>query len=155
MNTTRRTLLALTVPALALAACTGATVASLASDVQLVDSGAQSLASAIIKVADVPTALATQIEGYLATINTGATAVAATGTTGATTVVQQIVAAVKALVPIVMPLIPGGSALEPVANALLSMVPTLLAEVGISGAAGLTPLYTPEQARLILRAAAK
>jgi len=155
MNTTRRTLLALSVPALAVAACAGTTVASLASDVQLVDGGAQSLAAAIMKVANVPTDLATQIEGYLTTISTGATAVATTSTAGATTAVQQIVAAVQALVPVVMPLIPGGSALQPVANALLSMVPTLLAYVGVLGAATAVPVYTPDQARLILRTAAK
>jgi hypothetical protein len=54
-----------------------------------------------------------------------------------------------------MPLIPGGSPLEPVANALLSLVPALLAYIGISGASAAVPVYTPDQARLILRAAMK
>jgi hypothetical protein len=155
MNTTRRTLLALSVSGLALAACAGTTVATLASDVQLVDSGAGSLASAVMQLAGVPAATITQIQGYLAIIDTGAAAIAATGTTGATTIVQQIVAALKALVPVVMPLIPGGSPLEPVANALLSLVPALLAYIGISGASAAVPVYTPDQARLILRAAMK
>jgi len=154
MNTTRRTLLALSVPALALAACAGTTVASLASDVQLVDSGASALASAVMQLAGVPAATVTQIQGYLATINTGAAAVQA-GTANDATIVQQVVGAVQALVPVVLPLLPGGSAFVPVANALLSMAPALLAWVGISGAPAVAAAYTPDQARLILRAAAK
>ena len=44
---------------------------------------------------------------------------------------------------------------EPVADALLSMVPALLAYVGITGASATAPKYTPDQARQILCAVAK
>jgi hypothetical protein len=157
----RRALLALSVAPLALAGCAtlasfttapGAATATLASDVALVVSGAEALASAVAGIAGVPPATLADVQTYLAKIHDGAAAIAA-GTGNATTTTQTIVAALKALAPIALAFVPGGSALVPVANAVLSMVPVLLNYVGVTGATGAVPVYTPESARTVLHAA--
>jgi hypothetical protein len=148
----RRSILA-AIPAAAVIGCAGVTTATLASDAQLVLAGAQSLGDAVMAIANVPAATVSQVNSDIATVTQGCQAIAA-GTANDSTVVPEVVDAIKAVVPIVLPLLPNGSALVPVANALLAMVPALLAYVGVSGAAvGVVPVYTPDQARLILRAA--
>jgi hypothetical protein len=161
----RRSILAATAcaPVGAIVGCKNVpAVPTLASDAQLVLSGAQALGDAVMQLANVPAVTVTTVNNYVATITKGCQAVAA-GTPGAAgSAVSQVVSAIQAVVPIALPLLPGGSALVPVANALLSMVQPLLAYVGISGASAAVPaddaksvaaVYTPDQARLILRTA--
>jgi len=130
---------------------TPTSAATLAGDVQLVDAGAQALAGAILQIAGVPAATVAQVQGYLTKIDTAAAAVQA-GTANNTTLVQDITGTLKVLVPIALTFLPGASPFIPVANAALSMIPALLAWVGLTGASGVVPVYSPDNARLLLRA---
>ena len=143
---------AICAPLLAAGTCTGPTSAStLAGDVMLVNAGAQALGGAIMQLANVPAATVVQVQGYMAQIDAAAKAVQA-GTAGQTGTVTQIVSTLKVLVPIALTFIPGASPFVPVAQALLAMVPTLLTWVGVTGASGVVPAYSPDSARLLLRA---
>jgi len=64
--------------------------------------------------------------------------------------VQEIAATVRALAPIVLAYVPNGSAWVPVVDAATSLLPTVLAYVGIAGASATAPVYVPNAARLIL-----
>jgi hypothetical protein len=152
---TRRSILAMAGAAVALSAC-GTTITSsqLATDVQLIASGLSSAITAIAAIPGVPAATVTQLQGYLATIKTDAGQVAAATASAGTNVVQEIASTVQTVAGIALPLIPGGSAIVPIINAAISLLPTILAAAGVTSATKTSPVYSPEQARLILRAAA-
>ena len=78
-----------------------------------------------------------------------ASAVAASAPAGS--VVQQVITAVQALVPLAAPLLPAGSVWGPLLQAALSLVPEIAAAAGLTGAATVpAPKYTPAQARALL-----
>ncbi len=129
--------------------CTSMPVSALATDVQLIASGTASLVEAVSTLPSVPADKVAQLQGYLATIQADAQAVAA-GTADATGRVQEIAATVRALAPIVLAYVPNGSAWVPVVDAATSLLPTVLAYVGIAGASATAPVYVPNAARLIL-----
>ena len=161
MNISRRTLGCISTAAIlaaaGVAACsTSTTTASqVATDVSLIASGLSSAITAIAAIPGVPATIVTQLQGYLATIKTDAEQVAtATATASAdANIVQEIASTVQTVADIALPLIPGGSAIVLIINAAISLLPTILAVVGVTSATRMLPVYTPDQARLILRAA--
>jgi phage-related protein len=142
--------------AVALAACgtTSTTASQLATDVSLIACGLASAITAIAAIPGVPAATVTQLQGYLTTIKTDAAAVAAATPGAGAATVQEIASTVQTVADIALPLIPGGSAIVPIVNAAVSLLPTILAAAGVTGATKTPPVYTPDQARLILRALA-
>jgi|GEM_PF-3443728 hypothetical protein len=151
---TRRSILAMAGAAVTLTACgtTTITASQLATDAQLIASGLASAITAIAAISSVPAATVTQLQGYLATIKADAATVAAAS--AGTSVVQEIASTVQTVADIALPLIPGGSAIVSIVNAAVSLLPTILAAAGVTSAAKTSPIYSPEQARLILRGAA-
>ncbi len=148
----RRELLSIVplIAALNLTGCSGtATPTQLATDVNLIASGLSSVVASISQLPGVSTTVVTQLQADLATIQADAAKVASTAQSS---VVQEIGQVVQAVAAIVLPLIPGGSALAATVQAAVSLLPTVLAAAGVAGAAVTTP-FTPEQARLILAAA--
>jgi hypothetical protein len=150
----RRTLLgaAAFLPAAALLACGTQTPSQLAIDVNLIASG---LAAAIVdikQIPGVPTADLTQLESYLAIIQADAAKVASATAVPATSTVQEISQVVQALASVALPLIPAGSVIQAIILAAVSLLPVILAAVGVSGA-GIPAKYPPGQARAILVAA--
>ena len=150
----RRTLLATTllIP-LGLGACASTTPSQLATDVALIASGLGAAIAAIAAIPGVPVATVKQLQGYLATIQADAKAVAAATATVATGTVQEIASVVQALAPIALSFVPGGSAVWSIVNSALSLLPSVLAAVGVSGASPVKAVYSPDGARLVLRAA--
>jgi hypothetical protein len=136
-----------------LAGCANATPSQLATDVQLIASGLAAAIAAVAAVPGVPAVTMNQLQGYLTTIQTDAKAVAAATATAATGTVQEIVSAVQALAPIALSFVPGGSTVWSIVNSALSLLPSLLAAIGVVGAPMAKAVYTPDSARLILRAA--
>ena len=154
MHPTRRSLLSASAAmALVATGCAAPTAAELANDVRLIASGLASALSAVGNMTDIPAATQTMLQGYLSIIQTDAGQVAQ-ATANAVGPVQEIAQAVQAIAAIVLPLIPGAAAVVPIINAAMSLLPAILAAVGVSGASVGVPVYTPDQARLILRAAA-
>jgi hypothetical protein len=164
----RRALLSASVlvPAALLAACGTPTPATpvtppinpIATDTNLIAGGISAvIASITASAGSTPSANVVKLQGYLTTIQTDAAQVAAATATPATSVISEIAQTVQAIAPIALSLIPGGSALVDVVNAALSLLPSLLSAVGLSAAtAGAkAPIYTPDQARLILAAHAQ
>jgi hypothetical protein len=143
--------------AVALAACGAAdtTATQLATDVSLIASGLSSAIISIGAIPGVPAAIVTQLHSYLTTITNDAAQVAAFASGADTSTVQEIVSSVQTVADITLPLIPGGSTIVPVINAAVSLLPAILAVVGITSATTTRPVYTADQARLILRAAAR
>jgi hypothetical protein len=139
----------------AVAACsTPPTPSQLATDTSLIASGLSAAIASIAAIPGVSPATVSQLQGYLATIEADATTVAAATVTTPTNIVEEIAQTVQAVASVALPLIPGGTSLVALINAAVSLVPTILAAVGVSGAAPAGPLpYTPAQARLILAAA--
>ena len=136
------------------------TVSAAATDANLIATG---LASAITAIQALPSlstgqqATLVQLQGYLATIQADAKAIAATPTTSTA---QEIVSVVTELAPLALSFVPGGSAIAAIVQAALALAPSLLTDLGVSGtaltahAASGAPFYTPDTARLILRGAA-
>ncbi len=109
------------------------------------------MVASVAAIPVVDSAKVAQLKGYLATIKADAAQVAAATATPAVGIVQEIVQAVQAVAPIALSLVPGGFTLVPVINAAVSLAPELLAAVGIVGAvSGPVPVYSADQARLIL-----
>jgi hypothetical protein len=150
----RRSLLttAAFMPAAALLACGTQTVSQIATDVNLIASGLAAAVANIKQIRGVPIAVLTQLEFYLVTIQTDAAKVASATSTPATSVVQEISQVVQALASIALPLIPAGSVIQATIQAALSLLPVILAAVGVSGA-HVSARYRPDQARAILAAA--
>jgi hypothetical protein len=150
----RRTLLcaAAFVPALGLLACGSQTASQLATDVQLIAAGLTAAIADIKQVPGVSSAAVIQLDDDLATIQADAAKVATSVATPATSTVQEIGQVVQAVAAVVLPLVPAGSVIEATIQAAVSLLPVVLAAVGVSGA-GVPAKYEPEQARLILAAA--
>jgi hypothetical protein len=149
----RRTLLfaSAIVPAVAIVGCEVQTASQIASDVNLIASGLSAVMAEIKLLPDIPAADVTQLDFYVATIQAGAAKVASTVSTPATSTIQEIAQVVQALASVALPLVPGGSAIEVAIQAALSLLPVILAAVGVSGA-GLPTKYQPSHARAILAA---
>ncbi len=149
----RRTLLfaSAIVPAVAIVGCEVQTASQIASDVQLIASGLTAAMAEIKLLPGIPAADITQLDFYLATIQAGAAKVAAATSTPATSTIQEIAQVVQALASVALPLLPGGSAIEVAIQAALSLLPVILAAVGVSGA-GIATKYQPSHARAILAA---
>nr|WP_294522993.1 hypothetical protein [uncultured Rhodopila sp.] len=149
----RRTLLCTTVlvPAIALVGCQVQTASQIASDVKLIASGLTAATADIKLLPGIPSAAVTQLDFYLATIQAGAAKVASATATPAASTIQEITQVVQALASVALPLVPAGSVIEAAIQAALSLLPVILAAVGVSGA-GMQPKYQPSQARAILAA---
>jgi hypothetical protein len=132
------------------------TVNAAATDANLIATG---LASAIASIQALPSLTAgqqatlVQLQGYLATIQKDAAAIAATPSTSTA---QEIVSVVQELAPLALSFVPGGSAVAAIVQAALSLAPALLADLGVAGEAmnAAPATYAPDTARLILRGAA-
>lgn len=152
----RRPLLGLlTMGTLAACATPGATTPTqLATDVNLIASGLSAAIASVAAIPGVSAAAVTQLQGYLATIQADAKTVAAATVTTPTSTVQEVAQAVQAVASVALPLIPGGSTVLALIQAAISLLPSILAAIGVSGAAPATPpVYSPAQARLILASA--
>jgi hypothetical protein len=149
----RRTLLCATafVPALSLIGCGGQTASQIAADVNLIAGGLSAAVPQIEQIPGVASAVLTQIEAYLATIQADAAKVAGATTTPPTSIVQEIGQVVQALASVVLPLVPAGSVIEVTIEAAVSLLPVILAAAGVSGA-GVPVKYRPARARAILAA---
>jgi hypothetical protein len=149
----RRTLLCATafVPALGLIGCGGQTASQIAADVNLIASGLTAAIAQIGQIPGVPSVATAQIDFYLATIQADAAKIAGATSTPAASSVQEVGQVVQALASVVLPLVPAGSVIEATVKAAVSLLPVILAAVGVSGA-GVPAKYRPEQARAILAA---
>ncbi len=154
----KRRLLLSTVPAALMAACTPTsttpTVSQLASDASLIASGMAAVVTALQSQPGIPAATLVQLQGYLATLQKDAAAVAAATATPATSTVQEIAQIVQTVAPIALSFVPGGGAVAAIVQAAVALLPAITAAIGVAGAPlGAAPVYAPDQARLILRAA--
>ncbi|PPQ27079.1 hypothetical protein [Rhodopila globiformis] len=151
----RRTLLGIAalLPAATLFACGTQTPSQIATDVNLIAAGLATTVNSIRQIPGVPTAAVTQIEQYLTTIQADAAQVASATATPATSTVQEISQVVQALASVALPLVPAGSVMQATIQAAVSLLPVILAAVGVSGA-GVPVTFLPSQARTILAAAA-
>nr|WP_294511936.1 hypothetical protein [uncultured Rhodopila sp.] len=149
----RRTLLCTTalVPAIALVGCQAQTASQIASDVKLIASGLTAAMADIKLLPGVPGAAVTQLDFYLATIQAGAAKVASATSVSTASTVQEIAQVVQAIASVALPLVPAGSVIEAAIQAALSLLPAILAAVGVAGASVRTK-YQPAQARAILAA---
>jgi hypothetical protein len=148
----RRTLLAAT-PA-ALAGCaTLNSPSGLASDVQLVSAGVAAAVQQIAAIPGVASSLVTKIQADALIVSADAAKIAAAAA-AASGLVPQIAAAVNEIAALVLPLFPATQPFVPLINGALSLLPVILAAAGVSGATPAAPVYTPDEARLILRGAA-
>ncbi len=121
----------------------------LASDVNLIVTGLTAAVASIKQIPGVPAPAVMQLQLYLTKIQADAQQIVATP---APSTVQEIGQVVQDVAAIALPLIPGGSVVEATVQAAVSLLPTLMAAIGVSGAA-LSTKYDPDQARLILAAA--
>ena len=149
----RRTLLCATAiaPIVALVGCQAQTASRIASDVSLIASGLTAAMAEIKLLPGIPAADLTRLDFYLATIQADAAKVASATSTPATSTIQEIAQVVQALASVALPLLPGGSVIEAAIQAALSLLPVLLAAVGVSGA-GVPAKYQHSRARAILAA---
>ncbi|WP_428486006.1 hypothetical protein [Rhodopila sp.] len=139
-------------PAASLMACATQAPSQLATDVTLIASGLTAAIAQIKQIPAVPSATVTQLDAYLAAVQADAAQVAGATSAPATSTVQQIAQVVQAVASTVLPLVPGGSVVEATVQAAVSLLPAVMAEIGVSGATA--PMkFTPDQARLILAAA--
>ena len=163
MNISRRALGGISTAAILAAAGACSTITTAVSqgamDAELIASGIGAALAAVKAISGASSTLIDQLQGYVTTIQEDATAIAtATASTGAN-LAQFIEAAVKAAAPLLLSLIPGGSALAstitPLVNAAVSLVSSLLSEYGVTSeiVTSEMPKYTPAEARLILRGA--
>ena len=159
MNPTRRSLL-LATALLPVAGCAtlenmlGVTPAQWATDLSLA-AGWMPQIVAVLKAVGVRQATLDQITAWAATIKADAAAVAtATATvvagTSSATYVQEAMQTLSAIAGVVMPLLPGGSALVIVVQAFLGLVPELAAALGLTSAPLIAPPMTVAAARAVL-----
>lgn len=142
--------------ALPLAGCSTSAVpapSQLATDVGLVASGLASVVAAIAALPGVSAATVAQVQGYIATIQADAAQVAAATANVGTSVVQEIATTVSAVAGVVLPLFPATAGIAAIVQAAMSLLPTIMAAVGITSAPSTPPVYMADQARLILRSA--
>ncbi len=149
----RRSVLLSAVPA-ALAGCSlmPRTPAEAATDVQLIAAGVAAVAQDVAKAPNVPQATLVRVQADALTVSQAAAKVAQASAISAT-LAQQIAAAVQEIAALVLPLFPATAPFVPLINAALSLLPTILAAAGVTGAPAAHPVYTPAEARLILRGA--
>jgi hypothetical protein len=150
----RRTLLgaAALLPAAALLACGTQTPSQIATDVNLIASGLAAAIASIRQIPGVPAAALAQLESYLVIIQADAAKVASATATPATSTVQEISQVVQAIALVALPRVPAGSVTQATIQAAVSLLPVILAAVGVSGT-GISVKYPPSQARAILVAA--
>jgi hypothetical protein len=149
----RRTLLgaAALLPPAAMLACGTQTPPQITTDVNLIASGLTAAIASIKQISDVPAAALAQLESYLAIIQADVAKVASANATPATSTVREISQAVQAIASVALPLVPAGSVAQAAIQAAVSLLPVILAAVGVSGA-GVPVEYRPSQARAILAA---
>lgn len=137
------------------AACTGTTASQLVIDIQTIDAGLATLpallAAAGVKVS---AAVQAQINTALTDIDNQAQSIAAALTTPGVSA-QAVVADIKLIAALVTPFFPQAATIVPLVEAAVSLIGTLLSLAGVTGAAPAPPAkYSPDAARVILRAAA-
>jgi hypothetical protein len=147
MTISRRGLLVAGVSTIAMIGCTTTpTVSTIVSDTALVENG---VATAVAFLQTLPTlagslTLAT-ITKDLAEVESATTAIASVATTSTGLLAQQIASAVAEFAPIALSFIPGGSVVIGIVNAVVSLIPGILAFAGVAGA----PFKAPEKATLM------
>jgi hypothetical protein len=152
MTITRRIVLASAPAALAGCSLVPNSPSQFATDVQLVAAGVSAAAQQIAAIPGVAVSVVTKVQAdALIVANDAAKIATATGAVAG--LAQQIAVAVQGIADIVLPMFPATSPFVPLINAAISLLPTILAAAGVKGAKLATAVYTPEQARLILRAA--
>lgn len=93
-----------------------------------------------------------QIQAEIATIKADSAQIAAAASPDAGTI-KQISAAVGVVAALVAPFFPAAPTVGMVVQAALSLLPVILAAIGVTGAS--EGKFTPDEARLILRGAAE
>jgi hypothetical protein len=142
-----------TIPLLALAMC-ATTPAQIATDVNLEATAASAILTAVQALPGVSSDVIVRVQGYVTKIQANAALVAATSVAPSTSTVTAITQDIQAVASIVLPLLPGGSAILALVQATTSLLPTILKEAGITGAASaVTPVYEPDEARRIMAGA--
>ena len=155
MNIKRRSLLvgtALVLP-FGLAGCAGSatpTVSSVATDANLIATGLLAVDADLKSIVPpIATATLNTIAGYLTTVQADAATIASQTTSTTSTVASEFLTVVKDVVPIVAGLFPGGGTVVDIAEAALSLLPSVATVFGLTAAApgAPPPRYTADEAR--------
>lgn len=131
-----------------LASC-GQTTSQIAADVSAISTAFTKGLPSLLSIPGIAASVATQLSGYLADIKSIATTI---GANASATTMQQFVQDVEAFADLALPLIPGGAGFMVAINAALSLLPAILAAVGVSASAMAAPAMTDTQARAALKA---
>lgn len=159
-NATRRGVLKLVLPMTAvplfLGACSSGPLSQtqLQADVQALTDGVSQIIGFLGGLA--PADILAQVQKEIDIIKANAATIA-TAITPSPDTITAIKNAVSAIIPLVTPFFPVAPVVGMILNAALSLLPVILGAVGMSAVALLAPgtRYTPDQARVILRGAAK
>ncbi len=149
----RRRLLAAASACLALSACAGQTTPTLQSDVQLIAGGLSTLATTLQALGVVPANVIAEVQAEIDAIQAKAAQIASALTPGVSAV-QAISASIEVIAALLAPFFPAAPTVASLVQAALSLVASLLAQLGVATARRAAPAYTPDQARVILAAAA-
>jgi hypothetical protein len=142
--------------AIGLGGCAGVTASQAQTDIQTLATGLSSIVSALQSLPGnpVPASVVAQINSEIQVINSDAAQIGSAVTVQPSTA-QQISAAVTAIAAVATPFFPAAPAVGAVVQAAVALVPTILAMVGVTGAAPTAPpAMSAAQARLILQDAA-
>lgn len=152
----RRHLLAFVATLPILAGCgTTPTINSVANDVQVVSAGLKAIAPSILTAIGTDKVVADKFQSYMDTITAGASSIVTATSATSTSIVQQVIAAVQAIAPLVLSLVGLPASIVTVIQAAVAMLPSIAAAVGLTLAMKATPTMTPAAARLILQGAAR
>lgn len=131
------------------------TVPALTTDVNLVASGFATLEAALAALPNdpVPATILAKINTEVATIQADAGTIASAISATSTSVVTGLTGAIQAVAALATPFFPAAPLVAGVVNAGMSLITTILAEAGITGAplsGAPAPVMSVAQARLIL-----
>ncbi len=135
-----------------------ATPSQLATDVQLISAGISSFAGSLGKQVGISDGLVAKVTKYAKQVSDDAAAVSAatsglTNATDTTGLVKEIASCVQAIADVALPQIKGlanASLYVSLIDAAVSLLPTILAAVGLTAAPSAAAIYAPTEARLIL-----
>ena len=137
----------------AVAGCAGQTTTSVSSDVNLLSSGVEAVLAALsVPSLNVPANVLSGVQTAVNTVQTDASQIA-TALTPSSTALTEIGNAVTLVASLATPFFPPAAAAAAVIQALLDLVPVVTAAVTPPAAAAVKHVYTPDEARLILRSA--
>jgi hypothetical protein len=128
------------------------TVNNVANDAILVSRGLQAAWSEISQLTTIPPATLAKIQSDIQLVENDANLIATKEATAATPWIKELGPLVVDAASLALPFIPGGSPLQAILQAAISVLPAMFAAVGLSGAPG-RATYSPDAARLILAGA--